>query len=103
MAAIPSRLADIQQYVAEMARQRGFDDETVAQKFMLLGEEVGELARAARKSAGIKVANDTAKAELGSEAADVLFVLLNICNKLDVDLEAAFKTKEAKNSQRTWQ
>lgn len=34
---------------------------------------------------------------------NVLFVFLDICNKLDVDLAAAFAAKEAKNDTRTWQ
>lgn len=95
-------LAQLQQYVAEKVEERGLADETVAQKFMLLAEEVGELARAARPAQGVKVADDTAQANLSEEAADVLFVLLAICNKVGIDLAAAFETKEMKNNQRTW-
>ena len=95
-------VAQLQVYVAQKAKERGFADESVAQKFMLLSEEIGELARAARKAAGIKTADDTARAAMDEEAADVLFVFLNICNKLGIDLPAAFESKEQKNNRRKW-
>lgn len=98
-------LESLQQYVKETLNARGFDDETVAQKFMLLLEEMGEFAHAARRRANIKV--DEAKwkdneENLHDEAADVLIYLLDICNKLDIDLPQAFLTKEEKNKKRTW-
>lgn len=95
-------LVELQRYVKDMTRERGFDNETVAQQFLLLLEECGELARGARKSAGIAFAKDTSTSEVADEAADVLLMLLAICNKLGVDLEQAVRNKEAKNSQREW-
>lgn len=100
-----SSLKEIQSYVQKTLKERGFDDETIAQKFMLLLEEMGEFAHAARKRADIKV--DEAKwvdneQNLQDEAADVLMYLLDICNKLDIDLTEAFLAKEEKNQKRTW-
>ena len=46
-------LIDLQQYVAEVCRERGWDKDTPAEKFMLFVEEVGELAKAMRKAAGL--------------------------------------------------
>ena len=94
-------LADLQAYVAEMVRSRGFNDD-IPHRFMLLFEECGEFARAARKHVGGKFASDTQTAELDEEAADVLIILLGLCNMLDVDLEKAFRTKEEKNNSRSW-
>lgn len=98
-------LADLQQYVQEMLLERGFNTEVeyLAKRFMLLTEEVGEFAKAARKSAGLKAANNTADQDVEGEAADVLIVLLGLCNMLGIDLEKAFREKEEKNKQRTWQ
>lgn len=98
-------LKSLQQYVERVLKERGFDDEMVAQKFMLLLEEMGEFAHAARKHADIKV--DEAKwkdneQNLNDEAADVLMYLLDICNKLNIDLTEAFIAKEEKNRKRTW-
>lgn len=97
-------LADLQQYVADMMEERNFrsDKEYLAKRFMLLVEEVGELAKAARKEAGMKFAENTQTANAAHEAADVLIVLLGLCNMLDIDLEQAFREKEELNKQRTW-
>jgi NTP pyrophosphatase (non-canonical NTP hydrolase) len=94
-------LADLQVYVAEMVRLRGFND-NIPHRFMLLLEECGEFARAARKHVGGKFAADTQTADLDEEAADVLIILLGLCNMLDVDLEKAFRAKEEKNNSRSW-
>lgn len=100
-----SSLEEVQAYVEGTLKARGFDDETVAQKFMLLLEEMGEFAHAARKRADIKV--DEAKwkdteENLRDEAADVFMYLLDICNKPDIDLAQSFLAKEEKNKKRTW-
>ena len=95
-------LADTQAYVNRVLTERGVDDETLAQKFMLLMEEMGELAQAARKHAGIKTGKDKQLVAIEDEVGDVLIVLLDICNNLGVDAQAALVQKEAKNSRRKW-
>jgi NTP pyrophosphatase (non-canonical NTP hydrolase) len=94
-------LADLQQYMREMVKERGFKDD-VAQRFVLLMEEMGELAKASRKHAGMGFADDTERKDLENEAADVLIVFLGLCNLLDIDLEKAFRAKEERNKQRVW-
>lgn len=96
-------LQELQAYVKAVTVERGFDSNTIAQRFMMLIEEVGELARAARKSAGITFAADTHRAELEHEAADVFILLLGLCDMLGIDLAHAFQTKEAINRKRKWQ
>ncbi len=98
-------LKDLQKYVAEATKERGFKDDVamVPQRFMLLLEECGEFARAARKTVGMKFAQDTHTADMNEEAADILIVLLGICNMLDIDIEQALHAKEEKNKQRIWQ
>lgn len=96
-------LQDFQRYVADMVVARGFQQENLAQKFMLLIEELGELAKTARKAAGGKVDITYKPGESAHEAADVFVLLLDICNLLNIDLEKAFREKEAKNRLRTWQ
>ena len=94
-------LQDLQDYVAAMVKERGFND-SVPHRFMSLLEECGEFARAARKRVGGKFAGDTHTAELDEEAADVFIILLGLCNLLNIDLEQAFRTKEEKNKRREW-
>jgi NTP pyrophosphatase (non-canonical NTP hydrolase) len=94
-------LADLQQYMREAVKERGFQD-NVAQRFVLLMEEMGELAKAARTHAGMGYAADTERKDLENEAADVFIIFLGLCNLLDVDLEKAFRQKEERNKQRVW-
>ncbi len=95
-------LASYQQYIRQVIQERGFDDESVSQKFMLLAEELGEFAHAARKQADMKPGADRSE-NLWDEAGDVLIVLLDICNRLGINLEQAFIQKEQKNQSRTWE
>lgn len=96
-------LAAYQQYARQVMSERGFDDETVSQKFMLLLEEAGEFAQAARNKANLAQATDTAIEDCHDAAADVFAVLLDICNQLDIDLEKAFINREHKNRSRSWE
>lgn len=96
-------LKELQDYVREMEHERGFESNTVAQKCLLLGEEVGELFKSLRVShGGMRIGTPGYAADAPAELADILIVLCAIANRLDVDLETAFRAKEAKNSQRTW-
>lgn len=95
-------LQDLQDYVAIAVKERGFKDNRIEQRFLLLLEESGEFAKAVRKNAGLGFADDTQKKDMAEEAADVLIILLGICNMLDIDLEQAFRDKEEKNKQRVW-
>jgi NTP pyrophosphatase (non-canonical NTP hydrolase) len=95
-------LRDFQQYIREMLDERGFQKETIEQVFMLFLEECGEMAKAARKSAGIKTDARSEQFHLSEEIADVFIYLLDICNHFDIDLEKAFREKEEINKKRTW-
>lgn len=96
-------LAAFQRYVKQVMGERGFDEETVSQKFMLLLEETGEFAQSARKNAHLAQATDTAAEDLSDAAADVFAILLDICNQLNLDLETAFVKREHKNQTRNWE
>jgi len=98
-----ANIAAYQRYVRQVMAERGFDEETVSQKFMLLLEEAGEFAQAARKNANLAQATDTAAESLNDAAADVFTVLLDICNQLQLDLEQAFISREHKNQTRNWE
>ena len=73
---------------------------------LLLLEEVGELAKAIRRKA-TDIAIDKKKINhydtVEEEIADVFYMLLCVCNDLDIDLYSCIKEKEAKNIKRIWE
>lgn len=95
-------LTDFQDYAQKMVVERGFEKETTPEMFMLLLEECGELAKAARKSSGMKIDATSEQFALSHEFADVFMYLLCIANRFHVNLEIAFRAKETLNKQRTW-
>lgn len=96
-------LKDFQRYIARMVRERGFEKETAPEIFMLLMEECGELAKAARKSVKIHTDKHSEQFRIDHEVADVFMYLFDICNHFDIDLEQAFRDKEKINDKRTWE
>ncbi len=106
MAHLPENptLNDLQHYVAEICEERGWTKDSPSEKFVLFIEEVGELAKAMRKAAGLY--QEQAKQRdipLEEEFADVLSYLLDLANCFHIDLEQAFREKEAINQTRTWE
>lgn len=96
-------LSDYQNLIKQLVIERGFDKETVPEVFTLLVEEMGELAKAIRKHNGQKVDLSRRQHEVEEEAADVFWLLIDLCNRLDINLAEAFSAKEAKNVKRVWQ
>jgi NTP pyrophosphatase (non-canonical NTP hydrolase) len=97
-------LADFQKYEKEMEEVRGFSEQTVVQKCLLLGEEVGELFKAVRKTEGFIVDNKNSKfGDIPEELIDVFMFVLSIAYKYDIDLEQAFRAKEEVNKKREWE
>ncbi len=95
-------LSDLQHYVADLETERGFEGQSARDKCLLLGEELGELFRAVRRSEGLNVDLASRHAEVADELADCLIYLCAIANRYGVDLEAAFRAKEEKNRERSW-
>lgn len=98
-------LPEVQKYIQKVIQLRGFGDQSTQASLLLLLEEVGELAKAIRKNTkGMSVDNSRISNydTIESEVADVLIVLISICNSLGIDLFDALKEKERVNCERTW-
>ncbi|SHF96311.1 NTP pyrophosphatase, house-cleaning of non-canonical NTPs [Mariniphaga anaerophila] len=95
-------LKDFQEYVKELEIERGFAPQTIIDKCLLMGEEMGELFKAVRKSEGLLVDAASDFSEIGDELADIFIYVCAIANRKNIDLEAAFRAKEEKNKKRTW-
>ena len=98
-------LPQLQAYMKAVCEERGWDQTDYATLFLLFTEEVGELAKALRKHHHLW--DEPGKAAkkpfaLHEEFADVLGYLLDLANHMGVDLEEAFRKKEAVNTQRHW-
>ncbi|MCR5147292.1 MAG: nucleotide pyrophosphohydrolase [Clostridia bacterium] len=96
---------EIQYYIKEVIKIRGFYDQNIETTMLLLTEEIGELAKAIRKES-TSMSIDKNKIQnydtVESEVADVFIVLNTICNKLNIDLFSAVKEKEKQNINRKW-
>ncbi len=97
-----SALDDLQRYVADTEKERGFAQRGVVQQCLLLGEEVGELFKAVRKHEKMRVGTTSVTGTVDEELADVLIYLCAIANRLGINLDEAFRKKEALNETRSW-
>lgn len=95
-------LPGIQDYVARMEAERGLDKQDLPAQCLKLGEEVGELYRAVRKLQGQPQDPGGRVADVGDEAVDALILLMSIVNRCGINLEDAFRAKEARNESRVW-
>jgi NTP pyrophosphatase (non-canonical NTP hydrolase) len=95
-------LSNLQKYVHELEIERGFIDQSLLQKCLLLGEEIGELYKAIRKTVNISTDKNSDTFHVEEELADILIYVCAIANRCDIDLEDAFRKKEEINKKRTW-
>ncbi len=109
-------VADLQRYIHALEEDKGWLDTSLVDNCFLMGEEVGELFKAVRLLERFAVeqapadvdetaASDTRAALVGDvafEIVDVLNYLIAIANRLDIDLEDAFRKKNALNQKRSW-
>ena len=89
-------ISHLQEYVGEKIKTRGFEDETLQERLLLLTEELGELVNACRKISGMNVDKDREiKNETGEEIVDVINLVFAVGIKLGLDIEKEFIAKEA--------
>lgn len=103
-------MRDYQQYIHALEDMHGWLDVDLVHNCFLMGEEVGELFKAIRKykryydQGGVTEQDaDTRKAAVAEELVDVFNYLLALANRMDIDLEDAFRDKNTYNQTRTWQ
>lgn len=97
-------LKDLQKYIHELEVAKGWDHHGLVMNCFFLGEEMGELFRAVRKAE--KMSFDVSKnydsENVAEELVDCFNYLLAIANRLNIDMEEAFRHKNAKNLERVW-
>lgn len=96
-------LPSLQSYVGQLCRERGWDQASDLETFLLFSEEVGELAKAIRQRRQLFTEAARPKSDnVAEELADLLSYLLDLSNRLGVDLAQAFRDKEMENAKRSW-
>jgi len=95
-------LRDFQEYVKMLESERGFTQQNAIEKCLLLGEEMGELFKAVRKTVKLKTDVNANISSIDEELADIMIYVCSIANRFDIDLEQAFRKKEEYNKKRTW-
>jgi len=105
-------LSALQRHIHELCVARGWDRNTTEARFLLFIEEVGELAKAMRRTFKLQIeldnpdkpvwADDQVKANLAEEFADVLNYVLDLANYFDIDLEKAYADKVSHIARRKW-
>lgn len=102
-------LREYQRYIYALESQQGWLEVDLVHNCFLMGEEVGELFKAIRKhnryfneSAKENAPQDT-QDHVAEELVDVFNYLLALANRLDIDLESAFRRKNSQNQQRVWE
>ncbi len=93
-------ISGLQRYYHRVSNRRGWDSESPKDTMLLLTEEFGELARAIRKSEGLKRDAGYDNVGLEDELADVQLYLVHLANGLNIDLDEAVTQKERKNHDR---
>lgn len=102
-------LKEYQRYIHELEAMHGWLDVDLIHNCFLMGEEVGELFKAVRKyvryfdpSEGSPAAKGERKADVAEELVDVFNYLMALANRLDIDMEEAFRNKNSRNQARQW-
>jgi NTP pyrophosphatase (non-canonical NTP hydrolase) len=97
-----ANLRNLQVYVNELEHERGFIQQTILEKCLLMGEEMGELFKAIRKTENISTDRNSETFQVGEELVDILIYICAIANRSGIDLEDVFRKKEEINKKRVW-
>lgn len=93
----------LQEYIAGKIKERGFEDETLQERLLLLTEELGELVNACRKITGMNVdQHKEITNKVGEEVIDVLNMVFAVGIELGLDIEKEFFEKDEKIDKRIY-
>lgn len=97
-------IAKLQQEVKQFSRERGFESSTIEQRALYLVTEVGEMVRELLEISYHPEHEqlEDIKDRIGLEMYDIVWNICDLANKLDIDLETAFRKKIEYNQTRVW-
>lgn len=96
-------IKNLQEYIHFKIKERGFEDESLHERLLMLTEEMGELAKACRKVSGMYTDKDREiTSKTGEEITDVINMVFAVGIKLGLDIEKEFLAKEDIINQRNY-
>ncbi|NQU77319.1 hypothetical protein HQ544_01330 [Candidatus Falkowbacteria bacterium] len=100
----PGTLKHLQEYITYKMKERGFEDETLHERLLLLAEEVGELIHASRRLSGMNVDQRRENTEdIGEEITDVINMIFCVAIKFNLNVEKEYYKKEKIINKRFYQ
>lgn len=102
-------MQDYQTYIQELEELHGWTSVDLVHNCFLMGEEMGELFKSIRKfnqyfneTSHTPINKDQQVQDIADELVDVFNYLVAIANRLNIDLEEAFRHKNELNQKRSW-
>ncbi len=97
-------IAELQRSVEQFSREKGFAQSSIETRTLFMVTEVGELAKEVLRLCGTSDPAEAAviKRHLELEMYDVVWNVIDLANKLGIDLETAFRRKMEINEHRSW-
>ena len=93
----------LQEYIDFKIKERGFKDETLHERLLLLAEELGELVNACRKISGMNIdQNREITNQVGEEITDMINMVFAVGIELGIDIEKEFIEKNKKVDKRLY-
>lgn len=87
-------ISSLQNYVEHKIKARGFEDESLQERLLILTEEVGELIRECRHVMGMYTKEKDKRIHIGAEISDIINMLFAVAIKLGINVEEEFLRKE---------
>ena len=105
---VGAALQEYQRYIYQLETLHDWLSVDLIHNCFLMGEEVGELFKAIRKHQRYfeehdPASEDVSKAQVAEELVDIFNYLIAIANRLNIDLESAFREKNRINQIRKWE
>jgi NTP pyrophosphatase (non-canonical NTP hydrolase) len=97
-----SSMEKCQSKIKNIEESRGHIIDSVLQKCLILGEEIGELFKAIRERENLPLHDQTSRYSVDDELADCLFLISCIANRYDIDLQDAIYVKINKDSNKRY-
>lgn len=96
------RIRELQNDVREFSKSKAFHESSIETRALFLVTEIREIVKELLKLDKMPDQRERIKEDIGLEIYDAVWNLMDLANKLDIDLEQAFEKKIEINNTRNW-